>query len=234
MVIMLKILFDALNKKFIFADGAKTFKSDFVESNGWRCEIRYDGSIQCKCIEMKHGRYLKTILNINERGWLTLSQVKDGVNYNRRRYLIKNWPVDGQLVLEDGVSEERNAIFYEMQHFSEKWKKKYGISETKFDDPNGIYFLEFYYSEEENQLSIEHIETDGKVELLDEDFGVTLNWQETHPDSSSFEHYKKIRVTDANWTIITKISTKESSRILYTLKAVAFLKNLPEGPKNSI
>ncbi len=231
---MLKILFNAQEKRFVSATGAKKFTPNRVEGDGWKCTVTYNGCIRCKCTEIKNGRYFETLLHINERGWLTFSQTKEGVNNQRRRYKIKNWPVDGQLVFYGEEFEERNVVFYEVQKVTEDWKKEHGISEIKLDDPNGIRFLEFYYFQEENQFSIEHIETDGKVEFLDQNFGATLALQEMQPESCSFEHYRKIKVTDATWTIITKISTKECSRILYTQKAVTLLRRLPKGPKKVV
>ena len=230
---MLKILFDAKEYKFLSAEGAKTFGRDFVEGNGWICEIKSDGSIYCECVEIKDGKCLKTFFNINNRGWCTLSKYKHGKKFYRIRFFIKGWPIDGQLVFGDGTFEERNVIFYGDNYVSERWKNTHGISEINFDNPNRIYSLGFYYLEEEKQFGIEHIETDGKVDLIDEDFGITLDWQEMYPNSSTFEHYKKVLVTDATWVIITKISTMESSRILYSLIPTFLLENLPEGPKNN-
>lgn len=112
------------------------------------------------------------------------------------------------------------------------WKKKYGISDVKIEDPNGIKVLGFCYFEEEHHFSIEHIETDGNVYFVNEDFGCTSELREMYPGSKSFEFFEKLEVIDAKWTIISKISTKECSRILYTLTDPMLLKNLPEGPKN--
>lgn len=231
---MLKIMFNAEKKEFASATGAKTFRPDRVKGKKWECTVAFDGSIRCKCTENRDGKYLKSLLYINEKGWFTFSQFADGSFTQRRRYKIKNWPVDGQLVIQEGKFEETNAFFYEAQKSDENWKKQYGISEIKLDDPNGIRFLEFYYFQEENKFSIEHIETDGEVKVLEENFGATLALQEIYPGSSSFEHYKKIQVTNATWLIITKISTIESSRILYTQKAVTLLRNLPKGPENTM
>lgn len=222
-----------MSKNSLWLMEQKFLAPNFVQGKGWKCAIRYDGSIRCECNEVKDGKhYFETILHISKRGNLTFIKAKDGVRNKYFGYKIKNWPVDGQFVLGDGVVEDRKAFFLDMQKISREWQRKHGVSEVKIEDPNGIRFLEFYYFEEDDQFSIEHIETDGKVEFIAEDFGVTLDLQVMYPGSSSFEHYVKLRVTNATWTIITKISTKESSRILYTQKDVMLLRNLPEGPKN--
>lgn len=228
---MLKIMFNAEHRKFVVAEGADVFNHLFVKGDGWECTIRDDGMVRCAC-EMKDAKlHVKTIFYINQKGRLTFMKIRNGFKDRLFYYQIKNWPVDGQFILGDGPVEERKAFFLETEGVLD-WQRKYGISDVKFEDPNGIQLLEFRYFEEERHFSIEHIETDGKVYFNDEDFGATLDLQEMYPGSKSFEHFEKIRVLGATWTIISKISTKESSRILYTLTDPMLLRNLPKGPKN--
>lgn len=228
---MLKIMFCAKTQKFIVAEGADSFDSFFVKGNGWECSIRDDGAVRCVCETKDAKLHVKTVFYINPKGRLTFMRIRNGFKDRQFSYQIKDWPVDGQFILGDGPVKDRNAFFLETEKIL-SWQKKYGISDVKFEDPNGIRLLEFCYFEEECNFCIEHIETDGKVCLVNEDFGATLELQEMYLGSQSFEHFKKIIVIGATWTIISRISTKESSRILYTLRDPSLLRKLPQGPEN--
>ena len=228
---MLKIMLGVNPQKFIGAEGADSFDSFLVKGNGWECYIRDDGSVRCVSETKEAKIYVKTVFYINPKGHLTFMRIRNGFKDRLFSYQIKNWPVEGQFILGDGPVEKRNAFFLETKKIL-SWQKKYGISDVKFEEPNGIRLLEFCYFEEERHFSIEHIETDGKVCLVNEDFGATLELQEMYLGCQSFEQFKKIIVIGATWTIISRISTKESSRILYTLRDPSLLRKLPQGPEN--
>jgi len=229
---MLKIMFSAEHKKFVVSDGADVFTPLLVKGSGWECIARGDGSVRCESSKIKDAEnYVTTIFYITKNGQLVFMRIRNGIKDRVFNYKIKNWPVDGQFVLEDGAVEKRKAFFLETKKLLD-WQRKYGISDVKIENPNGIKALEFCYFEENLHFSIEHIETDGNVHFVDEDFGATLDLQKMYPGSNSFEHFEKLRVVDAEWTIISKITTKKSSRILYTLTDPMLLRNLPAGPKN--
>ena len=228
---MLRIMFGSKPPKFIVAEEADLFNSFLVKGNGWECSIRDDGSVRCVSETKDAKLYVKTVFYINPKGRLTFMRIRNGLKDRLFSYQIKNWPVDGQFILGDGPVEEKNAFFLETNKIS-SWQKKYGISDVKFENPNGIRLLEFCYFEEECNFYIDHVETDGKVCLVNEDFGATLELQEMYVGCQSFEHFKKILVIGATWTIISRISTKESSRVLYTLRDPSLLRKLPQGPEN--
>ena len=231
---MIKIIFDGRKREFKSATGIEKFGPDFANGDGWNCAVNENGHIKCYCSNSKKDGFFETILTISETGSATIMKKKNSTPFFRHRYKIYNWPVNGEIILGGGAIEKRKAFFLETETRLKDWQRKYGISEVRMEEPNGIRTLEFYYFEEDSQFCIEHLETDGEVKFISEDFGKTLDLQEMYPESNSFEHYKNVKVINATWVIITKVSTKESSRILYALTDAWLLKNLPKGPEKLI
>jgi hypothetical protein len=70
---MLKIMFNAQRRKFVLTGGIEV---DTVQVEGWKCVIRYDGSIRCVCDEVKDGKqYFETVLHITKGGRVRFSKV---------------------------------------------------------------------------------------------------------------------------------------------------------------
>jgi len=109
----LRIMYDAQKQSFAWVKGGKVedFKPQYISGNGWVCRIRADGSIDCKTSEIREGKYFKTHFCINKIGRVTISRHKDRARFQEFSRRIRNWPVNGLLILGGGKAEERNAFF---------------------------------------------------------------------------------------------------------------------------
>ena len=110
----LRIGFDAKERKFLFARGNKVedSKPDFISADGWKCRIRFDGSIDCKATEIRNGKYYESHFMINKKGKVTMTRVNAGVRSQILCQHIGKWPIDGILLLTiDEMVENRKGFF---------------------------------------------------------------------------------------------------------------------------
>lgn len=109
----LRIGFDGIERKFLFAKGlkVKTVSPNYISADGWVCQIRPDGSINCKASEIRDGKYYESHFVINRKGKVTITRVNAGTRTQILSQPIGRWPVDGTLLLTDGLAEERRGFF---------------------------------------------------------------------------------------------------------------------------
>ena len=120
---MLKIIFDAKEKKFIVVEGAEYFKEDFVFGDKWNCRVNCDGSVKCTAVDTINGRYFEICLKITKTGLVTVNKMKGGIRKNIRCFRVRNWPVVGVITLTGGPIEKRNAFFNDINSYKEPEKK---------------------------------------------------------------------------------------------------------------
>lgn len=114
---MLEIIFDAKQKKFIAAEGAKIFQPNYVSGDGWCCRVNSDGSVRCLAAEPRKNKYLEICCKISSRGFFKVTKMERGARRGTKCFRVKNWPVVGVISLTGGPIEERNAFFNDINSY---------------------------------------------------------------------------------------------------------------------
>ncbi len=114
---MLEIIFDAKEKKFTSAEGAKISEPNYVSGDGWYCRVNPDGSVRCITTEPRKDRYFEICCKISNRGFFRVTKMEHGIRRGIKCFRVKNWPVVGVISLTGGPIEKRNAFFNDINNY---------------------------------------------------------------------------------------------------------------------
>lgn len=210
-----------------------TFSSTFVSGIGWRAIAYPDGSIRCNIITARTPKGEKTeeiLFKITKSGYVTLNKRHEGKLIPLvRMYKIKEWPVSGIIGLTIGGNNGPYAYFHKSDY--EHFLQEYGISEVKNENPNQLYTLYNLYSEEEEYMYTEEIQTDAKgiATKVGVNYGRTREWQVANPNTKSCESYEMWKVTSARWVIITEQTSNRGTRkVMITMEEPQYLSGIPK------
>lgn len=201
--------------------GVKTFSSNYVEGNGWKCILEDNGGFYCTAVENYSGVKHRIKFKIQDDGWVKMAlKIGDDQFQPLKEYELDHWPVDGVIALPASFMDGHKPYFREDSF--QKFLDEHSLTTVRSEFANGIYLLETETYNGEIVFS-ETIETDGKtIEILDVfDYPGKCTKQ-------YFWRYREMEVSGATWVVKTTTKDNIIQKTLFTKSNPMKLEGLPK------
>lgn len=190
-----------------------------VVGNGWNCEIKEDGTVQCDSVrEYSDGEYsIRYVIRPNGFAKLTLKTPYENKTLKKGYVLPKGEKLKNGLIgLAGGNIKERYAYF--RNDAFQMFLESHGITAVQHEDPNQLYVLRNSFHGAGSCSS--EILTDGVLERIQYDSGESSEWAKE--GSSAFAVQEHFQVKRATWVLFKQTQNEYNSRnhsvILYSLE----------------